>query len=124
MGFVPVELREDVNRRRVVPAAATEHLNVHAGRSVNVSPLDPVLLGFQAPQRLRGLFLLLRARRLPARGVTSGRHWPETLENSPVERRIMIAATWDRRSSSSAFNNQQRAEPHMEAIHANNPAAC
>lgn len=55
----PVELGEEVDGRRVVSAARSEHLQVHGGRPVQVPPFAQDLFGLDQPERLLTLDLQL-----------------------------------------------------------------
>lgn len=82
----PVELGEDVDGRRVVPAARPEHLQVHGGRPVQVRPLAPALSGLDQPQRL--LFLGLLPLWLLPTLRAGARHGAQKLQDSPVGRKV------------------------------------
>ena len=127
---VPVKLGEDVERRRVVSASSTDHLQVHGGRSVNVPSFAPVLSGFQPPQRLL-LFGSLRPRRLPRPRVviiiispiviiiTISRHRSEQQGESPN----IPACERRRRSSSSGGSSalqQKREAPELRQDRSHN----
>lgn len=101
----PVELGEDVDGRRVVSAARSQHLQVDGGRSVQVRPLAPALSALDPPERLFVLPLRLPTLRV---GV---RHGSERLEDSPGGRKV----------TASRRKNSPKKQPQMTSVHNKKP---